>query len=53
MKQLEVFYRGILQSIPGLTDHVVSEGVYLLLGNISLEVSYTFIVLLSMEPLQR
>ncbi len=37
MKQLEVFYRGILWSSQGLTDHVASEAVYLLLCNISLE----------------
>ncbi len=32
-----MFYRGILRSVQGLTDHVASEAVYLLLGNISLE----------------
>ncbi len=37
MEQLEEFYRGILRSVQGLIDHVASEGVYLLLSNISLE----------------
>ncbi len=32
-----MFYIGILRSIQGLTDHVASEAVYLLLDNISLE----------------
>ncbi len=37
MEQLEVFYTGILWSVQGLTDHLASEAIYLLLGNISLE----------------
>ncbi len=32
-----MFYRGILWSVQGLIDHVASEAVYLLLGNIILE----------------
>ncbi len=37
MEQLEVFCRGILRSVQELTDHLASEAVYLLFGNISLE----------------